>query len=234
MLEWYRSGAGLDAMLDDLESLICDCATIAPALDADGRLQLPTGGSLDVLTRPWPRIPVGDLVRQATGIDLAGCSELEDLVARMHEAGRGEGLETDDAYEQVFSRLWAESEHLLPKDRPCFVTEWPAPVASLARLEDERPWLAERAELVIAGVELSNGFCELTDAQEQARRFTLEINLRSRRGMPEAAADTVFLASLEAGMPPSSGMALGFDRLTMLLAGADSIRDVLTFTADEL
>lgn len=234
MLEWYRSGATLDTILQDTESLVRECALEAPAVDSTGLLTCPDGTGVRLTGSPWPRIPAGQLIEDALGIDIGQCTDATELYSRMQQAGLAEGVQAGESFEQLFSRLWAASENNIPRGTPCFITEWPAPVASLARLDPDRPWLAERAELVIAGLELSNGFCELTDHVEQRRRFEFESTVRKQRGLPPVAPDTVFLDSLGAGMPPSAGMALGFDRLTMLLSGTDTIRDVLTFAQDEL
>ncbi|MCZ6748835.1 MAG: EF-P lysine aminoacylase GenX, partial [SAR324 cluster bacterium] len=90
-----------------------------------------------------------------------------------------------------------------------------------------------RMELLVAGIELANGFAELTDPAEQRRRFERDLAKRRARGLPVPPLDERFLGALAEGMPPAAGMALGFDRLVMLLAGAGSIAEVLPFAWDE-
>jgi len=232
MLEWYRVGASLEMVMEDTEEIVRVTAHLSPWVDSDGNLHLEDGTHVALSGPRWPRVPVSQHILQETGVDIDGCLDVSSLGDRMRS--RGMDVPDDEEFEQLFSRLWAASEPGLPRETPCFVTDWPAPVASLARLSPGRPWVAERAELVIAGLELSNGFCELTDSREQAARFAAETVTRSHRGLPPVPSDGTFIASLNAGMPPSAGMALGFDRLVMLLSGAASIRDVLTFSSDEL
>jgi lysyl-tRNA synthetase class 2 len=136
-------------------------------------------------------------------------------------------------FEQAFFALWNRFEHRLGREAPLLVTEWPAPLASLARLKPGDPRVAERMEWIVGGIELANGFAELTDAAEQRRRFEQDRAVRRARSLPEVPPDERFLAALEEGMPPAAGMALGIDRLVMLLAGAASLAEVLPFTWDE-
>jgi len=106
-------------------------------------------------------------------------------------------------------------------------------MAALARIDARDPRVAERCELYVAGLELANGFGELTDPAEQRRRFEADLAERARRGLPAYPIDEKFLSAL-ADMPPSAGVALGVDRLAMLLLGATDIRHVMAFTSDEL
>lgn len=110
-----------------------------------------------------------------------------------------------------------------------FVHGFPAAQAALARLEPDEPRTARRFELFVDGMELANGFHELLDAEEQRRRFSNEQQLRHEAGLPEVPIDQRFLAALDAGLPDCAGVALGVDRLLMLIAGADCIDDVLAF-----
>ena len=132
----------------------------------------------------------------------------------------------------AFSALWIRIEDAFD-EAPRFITEWPAPTASLARLVPGDPTVAERVELYAGGLELANGFAELTDPAEQRRRFEADLAQRAARGLPPVPLDEALLASLAEGMPPAAGMALGVERLVMLLAGAAHIRDVLPFAWDE-
>jgi lysyl-tRNA synthetase class 2 len=117
-------------------------------------------------------------------------------------------------------------EPALPHDRPVFLWDYPAEAAALARLSAANPRTAERWELYVAGVELANAFSELTDAEEQRRRFAACAEERARLGKEVYPLDEEFLAALAAGLPPCAGVALGVDRLVMLLADAESLDDV--------
>ncbi len=111
---------------------------------------------------------------------------------------------------------------------PCFLEEYPANQAALARLKESDPTVAERFELYWAGVELANGFTELTDAAEQRARFNMVLENRRRAGLPPYPLPEAFLESVE-HLPPCAGIALGVDRLVMLFSGADSIDQVVAF-----
>jgi lysyl-tRNA synthetase class 2 len=118
--------------------------------------------------------------------------------------------------------------------RPLILCDWPLPLCALARPRPDNPAVVERFEAYIAGLELCNGFGELCDAVEQRRRLEKDANERARRSLPVYPIDERFLAALTEGMPPSGGVALGVDRLMMLLLNVAHIRDVLPFAADEL
>jgi lysyl-tRNA synthetase class 2 len=135
--------------------------------------------------------------------------------------------------EERFFRVWAEEvQPCLGRERPVFVTDWPASMASLAKLKPNG--MADRFEAFFRGVELCNGFGELTDAEEQRRRFERDLAERRAAGAPVYPIDERFLGDLERGMPESSGNALGVDRLLMLLVGADSIQTVMPFPEERL
>lgn len=117
----------------------------------------------------------------------------------------------------------------LGKDVPVFLYDYPACQAALARLSNDKPAKARRFELFVAGMELANGFHELGDADEQRQRFEKENRLRRLRGLVQVDLDEQFLAALQAGLPDCAGVALGVDRLLMVLSGTNHINDVMTF-----
>jgi lysyl-tRNA synthetase class 2 len=120
----------------------------------------------------------------------------------------------------------------LGHDRPCFICDYPASQAALARLKPGQPALAARFELYLDGVELANGFHELQDAAEQRRRFERDLEWRAERGQQRLPIDEHLLAALENGLPECAGVALGFDRLVALALGADALGQALAFTID--
>jgi len=139
----------------------------------------------------------------------------------------------DPADEETFFRIWTEEvQPALGAERPVVVTQWPASMASLAKLHPNGT--ADRFEAFFRGVELCNGFGELTDAAEQRRRFERDQAQRREAGLPVYPIDERFLEALAAGMPESGGNALGIDRLLMLLTGASSIQSVMPFPAEDL
>jgi lysyl-tRNA synthetase class 2 len=230
MLEWYRAGADYAALWDD-------CAAILRlASEAAGRsLWSFRERSADAVA-PFDRLTLDAAFRELAGFPLldtcpAGAQDRDTLVRRADAAG----IRTahDDTWSDVFSRVIVEKiEPYLGDPRPTILYEYPAPEAALARPVSGRPEVAERFELYVAGVELANGFGELTDADEQRRRLVHEMDEKARLYGERYPLDEDFLASL-AHMPPSSGCALGFDRLVMLAAGATSVDQVIWTPLDD-
>jgi lysyl-tRNA synthetase class 2 len=221
MLEWYRTG--------DYDGVISDAAELLRALAgvAGGPQVAWHGVTCDLDARP-ERLTVQDaFARYAHGIDLL--ATVDDMAVLIDEARRiGVRVGEGDRWDDLVLRILAERiEPNLGAGRPTFLLEYPVEMAALARVKPGDRQVAERVELYIAGVEIANGFGELTDAAEQRRRFTADMNLKERLYGTRYPIDEEFLAALEHGIPDSAGMALGFDRLVMLLAGADHIEDVL-------
>ena len=143
-------------------------------------------------------------------------------------AQAGARLRDNETWEDLFFRLLLERiEPQLGRQHPTFLTHWPAAQAALARRDPADPRVAERFELFVCGIELANAFVELTDPVEQRARFIADRARRHAMSGPDWALDEDFLAALDHGMPPSAGIALGFDRLAMIAAGADRIGQVL-------
>jgi lysyl-tRNA synthetase class 2 len=225
MLELYRAGTDYQGIMQDLEGAIDACAR---ALCGGTRVRA-GGRDLD-LAAPFERLAVGDAFARI-GVDLAACDgDAAALRRRLAARGLDAGA-PGDTYDDLFFRTFlAQVEPALPAGRPVYVVDWPAPMAALARLKPADPRWAERFELYAGGLELANGFSELTDAAEQRRRLEAEKALRERLGRPSYPIDERFLAALPR-MPASGGVALGLDRLLMLLTGAAALDDVLLFPA---
>jgi len=202
MLEWYRTSAGIEELMADCEALIGRAAAAVDALHKTARHGIPID-----LTPPFERLEVDDAFARFAGWRPGGAPDPDrfdrDLVDCVEPA--------------------------LPKERPVFLVGYPRAMASLARLDPNNPERALRFELYAGGLELANGFTELTDASEQRTRFECERELRRTRGLLCPALDERFLEALELGMPPCAGIALGMDRLAMLLTNAPSIDDVVAF-----
>jgi lysyl-tRNA synthetase class 2 len=206
MLEWYRAYSEIDAMIEETEALIVHVAKAAR-----GRAELVADRIVE-LAPPFERLPI------ATAFARHGHISEDAALA----------LATEDE-ERFFRIMVEEIEPALAEGPPVVLTEWPASQASLARKKPGDPRVAERFEIVIAGVELCNGFGELVDPGEQRARFLADQAERRRRGLPVYPIDTRFVDALEEGMPPSSGNALGLDRLIALALGQKTIGDVLAF-----
>lgn len=228
MLEWYRANAGLEAILEDTQALVAHVAVAA-----HGRPVVWVGGRAFDVTPPWRRMSVGEAMATFAGIELVADEPAVSLAARVRAAGVHLGAAT--AWDDVFFCAWVErvDPALAALPMPVIIEHWPVELAALARRVPDAPHLAERFEAYIGGIELCNAFGELTDAAEQRARFVADLAARRDRGYEQYPLDEAFLAALGEGMPPSAGIALGVDRLAMLLCDSD-IQGVLGFSASEL
>jgi lysyl-tRNA synthetase class 2 len=215
MLEWYRAQAPLEALADDCEALV-RLAFRAAGRDLPGELEA-----------PFTRTTVRDLFADFAGIELAGDEDPATLRAKAESAGVSTGSAT--AWDDIFFQVFLDRvEPALAAEGATFVFDWPAPLGALARSHPRDPRLVERFELYVNGLELANAFGELTDPVEQRRRFQEEARIRAERGRAVYPIDEALLAALPR-MPPTAGIALGFDRLAMLALGAARIDEVLAF-----
>jgi lysyl-tRNA synthetase class 2 len=223
MLEWYRTN-------EPYETLMADCAAIlVEAAKAAGSLQLQwKDRTADPYVAP-ERLSVAEAFTTLAGIDLlATLDGDEGNGGKLAAAARAAGVQVadDDNWSDVFSRVLVERiEPRLGFGQPTLLDQYPLPEAAWAQRSAD-PRLAQRFELYACGVELANGFAEITDAAEQRRRFQDAMTERQRRYGEQYPIDEDFLAAL-ADMPPASGIALGFDRLVMLATGATRIEQVL-------
>ncbi len=229
MIEWYRAYADLDAIIDDTEQLV---ARVVQAIAGDTRVAF--GERTIDVDPPWPRLTVREAMARWASVDVAGDEPAGDLVARVRAAGIEVADDTawDDAFFAAF--LARVEPEIAALERPLILHDWPAPLAALARRKPGEPATALRFEAYAGGLELANAFDELTDAVEQRARFEDDLRIRRARERATYPIDEKLLAALAEGLPPSAGIALGFDRLVMLATGATAIDDVLTFSASEL
>ena len=225
MLEWSRVGEPYTAVMDDCVRLI----RIAAETTGAGRLRS-RGHEADPFAEV-ERISVADAFRAHAGIDLlatmdtAGNTDAEALAAQM----RAVGLDVPDDihWSYLYTRILTEKvEPKLGMGQITILDRYPASEAALARRTADDARVSERFEIYACGVELANGFGELTDADEQRRRFTMEMEEKARLYGERYPLDEEFLAALEI-MPEASGIALGFDRLVMLATGASRIDQVV-------
>ncbi len=229
MIEWYRAYAGLDAIVDDTEQLV------SAVVRAIFGVPVANVGGRDIDVRPpWRRMTVRAAMREYASVDVDGAEPAAELVRVIRAAGIdvADGTAWDDAF---FAAFLARVEPAIAAlDHALILEDWPAPLAALARRKPDDPKTALRFEAYVGGIELANAFDELTDASEQRARFLEDQRVRRERGKPVYPLDEKLLAALDEGLPPSAGIALGFDRLVMLATGAASIEQVLTFAGDEL
>jgi lysyl-tRNA synthetase class 2 len=238
MLELYRAGTDYHGIMADLEALLEACAR---ALGRDGsarvRPGLGTPGPVLDLAAPYDRLTCDEAFRRHAGVDLAACLEGgRPDGARLRDLARAAGHDPGppgEPFDDVFFRVMLDAvEPRLGLERPVYLVDWPAPMAALSRVKRDDPRWAERFELYAGGLELANGYTELTDAAEQRARLVEERALRERLGRPALPLDEPFLEAV-ARMPEAGGVAVGFDRVLMLLVEAEAIADVLLFPAGE-
>jgi lysyl-tRNA synthetase class 2 len=213
MLEWYRPGAGMDALIAETAAFLR--AVLPPVVSC-------RGVTTD-LSR-LERLTVAEAFARHAGADvLATAGDAPALAA----AARAR-LRAGEGWEDLFFRLLLERiEPRIGRAHPTFLTHWPAAQAALARRDPADPRVAERFELFVCGVELANAFVELTDAAEQHARFAADRARRHASSGADWPLDEDFLGALAFGMPPAAGIALGLDRLAMIASGADRIDQVL-------
>lgn len=215
MLELYEAYADVNRMKVMAQMIVVECAR---ELHGEAKVRLHGGGVLD-LSPPWPEIPFRELVWQVAGDDWFTLS-VEEARRRAESLGLTVPAEwgRSEITQEIFEKL--VERRLM---RPTFVTSLPADLVPLAKCSANDPETADVFELVIGGMEIAPAYSELNDPLEQRRRFEQQC------GGDASRVDEDFLNALEYGMPPAGGMGIGIDRLTMILTGADSIREVILF-----
>jgi lysyl-tRNA synthetase class 2 len=225
MLEWYRAEEPYTAVMDDCLAVLKQAASVTAVRTFSCRHR-----SCDPRAEP-ERITVADAFRKFADIDLLATllpnGEGDRGLLAGAAANSGVKASDDDTWTDIFSKiLIARVENNLGIGRPTILYEYPRCEAALARAAPHDPRVAERFELYVCGVELANGFGELTDAVEQRRRFETEMAEKSRVYGETYPLDEDFLEAL-GHMPEASGVAMGFDRLVMLATGARTVDDVI-------
>ena len=213
LLEWYRVGFDHHRLMDEVEALVRETLE----------------GLVNTLD-PAERLSYGEAFQRHAGIDPHTATP-----ATLAKCARRLGINTPRGMDGQDLDAWRDLllTHAVvprfPAARPVFVYDYPASQAALARVRPGEPPIAERFELYINGVELANGFHELSDADEQRRRFAANLARRRALGVAQVPLDERLLAAIAGGLPDCSGVALGVDRLLMLAAGVDAIDQVLAF-----
>ena len=212
MLEWYQPGLPFAGLMEQTEAFLR--AVLPPAVRS---------GGVETSLARFERLTVAEAFHRFAGADVLATAGDAPALAR----SAGAELRDGEGWEDLFFRLLLERvEPQLGRAHPTFLTHWPAAQAALARRDPADPRVALRFELFMCGLELANAFEELTDPAEQRARFMADRAERHRLYGPDWPLDEGFLAALAHGMPPASGIALGFDRLAMVASGADRITQV--------
>jgi lysyl-tRNA synthetase class 2 len=222
MLEFYQAYARYQDLMDLTEDLFRKIA-----LELTGKLQISYQGSSYDLSRPFTRLTVKDAIREYCQLDaVASFADKEAVLAMAN------------ALDVHFDEAWPKGKIVMEifeqkveaqLDQPTFITEYPIEVSPLARCNETDPEVTDRFELIIAGRELANGFSELNDPEDQARRFQAQVAQKESGDTEAMHYDHDYVTALEYGMPPTAGEGIGIDRLVMLFTDSPSIKDVLLF-----
>jgi lysyl-tRNA synthetase class 2 len=220
VLEFYVAYKDYLWMMETTEQLLEQAA-----LAVNGSTQVDVDGKTIDLKAPYRRVTMQEAILEHTGVDITGMDEaaLRDACHRLGipvEASMGKGKLIDE----IFSEK-CEGQYI----QPTFITDYPVEMSPLTKRHRSKPGLVERFELMINGKEVANAYTELNDPLEQRERFEEQAALMERGDDEAMFIDHDFLRALEYGMPPTSGIGFGIDRLCMLLTGQPSIQDVLLF-----
>jgi lysyl-tRNA synthetase class 2 len=220
MLEWYEAYADYDDAAERLEQLV---AQVAERVLGTTRIER-DGAQID-LAPPWRRVTLREAIEERTGIDLAERPSRDELAAAM-----GSELDPAEGWGKLVDGLLSKlvEPELI---QPTFVLDYPVELSPFAKSHRSEPGLVERWEAFVGGIEIANAFTELNDPDEQRRRFEQQRGERQRGDEEAQPFDEAFLEALERGMPPTAGVGLGIDRLTMILTGARTLREVVLFPA---
>ncbi|MFZ4718201.1 MAG: lysine--tRNA ligase [Ilumatobacteraceae bacterium] len=226
MMELYQAFADVEDVIEITETLITQAA-----IDATGTSIVtvfrPDGGQEEIdLAQPWRRARMIDLVQEATGVAVHPSQPVEELraLAAQHGVSVHPRWGSGKIIEELFE---ATAEHTLIA--PTFVTGHPVEISPLARVDRNDPHLTERFELFVGARELANGYSELNDPVEQRLRFEDEQAAKDAGDAERGSVDEDYLRALEYGMPPTGGLGIGMDRVAMLIAGVNSIKEVILF-----
>jgi lysyl-tRNA synthetase class 2 len=219
MLEWYEAYADYQDTMRRMENLI-----EFVALEALGTTKVTFKGHDVDLKAPWKRMR---LIDELAEFDL-WTTEYDDLKQRLED--RGVDVSRDKTWSQLVDK--AVTAYIEPRlIEPTILYDYPIELSPFARVTDADPRIVERFEYYVGGMELGNAFSELNDADEQAARFAMQAEEGAGGNIEAEQGDPDYVEALSYGMPPTGGIGLGIDRLTMVLAGKDSIRDVVLFPA---
>jgi lysyl-tRNA synthetase class 2 len=223
LLEWYRTPASIADLMGETEELVSGAVA---ALLGSARLTV-NGRSID-LRPPWQRLALPDLFLEKTGEPLD--PSLDETELKRIAGKAGVPFQPDEDCETVFHRIYLDIlEPGLGTNRPVFLTDYPLPLGMNAREKEGDPRWADRVELYIGGLELANGYTEITESGKQRLRFESDRRRKTLETGTVLPIDEDLLDALEIGLPPCAGFALGVDRLLMLLADKTSIQDVLWY-----
>jgi len=194
-------------------------------MEVNGTTEVKVGDNMISFKAPFPRVTMRDAILEHTGYDINGRSEEE-----LRAAARSMGIEVDETMgkgkliDEIFGET-AEGTFI----QPTFITDYPVEMSPLTKMHRSKPGLTERFELMVNGKELANAYSELNDPIDQEQRFIEQMRLADKGDDEAMVIDHDFLRALQYGMPPTSGIGIGIDRLAILMTGQPTIQEVLLF-----
>jgi lysyl-tRNA synthetase, class II len=219
-VELYVAFKDYNWMMDFVERML-----ESVAVSLHGSTSVKVGDHVIDFKRPWPRIPMLEAIKDKTGVDLSGLD-----LSQTAEAARTLGVHVDKTMGKgkIIDEIFGEfvEPNLI---QPTFITDYPIEMSPLAKKHSTKTGLVERFEAICNGKEIANAFSELNDPVDQRQRFEEQVKLREKGDDEAMTLDEDFLRALEYGMPPTAGLGIGIDRLAMIMANQESIRDVLFF-----
>ena len=219
-MELYVAYKDYNWMMETVEEMIEKIT-----FDLHGTTRIPVGDNMVEFKRPWARYTMFEAIEEYTGIDISGMNEEE-----LYKTANDLGVEVDKSMGKgkLIDEIFGEKCE--PKlIQPTFITDYPIEMSPLAKKHRSKEGLVERFEAIVNGKEIANAYSELNDPIDQRQRFEEQLKLGQRGDEEAMMMDEDFLTSIEFGMPPTSGLGIGIDRLTMIMTNAHSIQDVLFF-----
>jgi len=234
ILEWYRTNATYENLMDDCEKLLLHISN--KLINNNNQNKIVYQNKLIDFSSPWERISIKEAFKKYANIDFNDCitrnknpfnSEKISVIAKK----KGYVIEKNNTWEQVFNQIFLNEvePHLGISGKPIIIFDYPRPMAALAKIKTDNPIFAERFEFYIGGLELGDGYSELTSLKEQKERFNSEMKLIKNQNKIKIKKDLDFLNALKSGLPKCAGIAVGIDRLVMLFSNSKTIREILPF-----
>jgi lysyl-tRNA synthetase, class II len=221
MMECYQAYGDYTAMMKIVEELYATCA-----IAANGTVKVMRGENEIDLTPPWRRVSMRDIILETSGVDIYACPDLPSMNARIAELGLK--VERHPTWGKMVDELFgAFAEPTLIQ--PTFIIDYPEEISPFAKRKPENPKIVERFEAFAGAMELGNAFTELNDPVDQYTRFVEQGEQRKAGDKEAHEADWDFIQAMMHGMPPTGGLGIGIDRMTMLLTNQESIREVIIF-----
>ncbi|MCX6737629.1 MAG: EF-P lysine aminoacylase EpmA [Candidatus Parcubacteria bacterium] len=230
ILEWYRVFANYKKVMEDLKGLVL---ALNRSLGQGEHIKV--NGSVINLKSSWSKLKVKDAFKKWAHIDLNKCQNLKDFKKAIQSAKLNINTKNIDDWNDLFYSVFLNYlEPNFPKDKPLIIYDYPLPQGALAKRKSKNSFWTERFEFYLGEVELGNCFSELIDGKEQKQRFKKEQKTRKGMGKEVFPLDKDLIEALKIGLPPTSGIAIGLDRLFMLLLGLSDLREYLDFPSNQI